>query len=391
MKFRILFSILFLLLVTQISFAIPSFSRQTGYTCHQCHSHHNHPSLTPYGRYFKAEGFIYVNTEMQKLIEEGDLLSITQNLNPSLIFKMRYLKENGHTGEFQIPEEGAVYMAGRVAKNAGFIFEFATFGNVEDDKVNLFSSLKVPFIFKRDKRILGVVPYITERLGSAYSFEVLNTGAVRNIRIVEFDKETSAQQYIGTDTPAEGLGFYIYDPKWYIVYSPWVPKHGEAKVKSFSHYLRLALTPHYKHWDIGTGIQIWTGKSKIEENHTTEELKTNAYAVDFQAMGHIGHNPIGFFVTYANAKGESHSVFNSGINDKKALIGLVEVGVIPDTINLGFAYRKATNQDDENDDAYTFSLKYIPFRNIELQFDYAIYTGETEVENKWVLMFFGAF
>ncbi len=390
MKLKIILSLISFLLIFEISLAIPSFSRQTGFSCHKCHSHHNHPSLTPFGRQFKAEGFVYVNTKMQKLIEEGNLLSITQNLNPSLIFKMRYLKENGHTGEFQIPEEGAVYMAGRVAKNAGFIFEFATFGNVEDDKINLFSSLKVPFTFKIDKNIIGVVPYITERLGSAYSFEVLNTGAVRNIRIVEFKNETSAQQYIGTDTPAEGLGIYLYNPQWYVVYSPWIPKHGEAKVKNFSHYFRVALTPHYKHWDLGAGVQVWSGESKLEE-HTIEKLKTNAYAVDFQAMGHIGHNPLGLFLTYANAKNEEHSIFNSGTHNKKALVGLVEIGIVPDTINLGIAYRNATNENNEDDDAYTFSLKYIPFRNIELQFDYAVYTGETEIDNRWVFMFFGAF
>ncbi len=391
MKLKILLSFFILFGLFEITFAIPSFSRQTGFSCHQCHSHHNHPSLTPYGRQFKAEGFIYVNQKIQKLIEEGDLLSITQNLNPSLIFKMRYLKENNHTGEFQIPEEGAVYLAGRVAKNGGFIFEMATFGNVHNNKVNFFSSLKVPFIFKIDKKIFGIVPYTTEHLGSAYSFEVLNTGAVKNIRLIEFKNETSAQQYIGTDTEAEGLGFYLYTQNWYVVYSPWIPKHGEAKAKTFSHYLRGAVTPHFKHWDLGAGIQLWSGKTKIEEGMVTEELKTNAYALDFQAMGHLYHNPLGIFVTYGNAKGEEHSIFNNGEHNKKALIGLVEVGIVPDTVNIGFAYRNATNGDGNNDDSYTLSFKYIPFRNIELQFDYAVYTGDTEIKNKWVLMFFGAF
>jgi len=389
---KINIALLIILLLMEISTAIPSFSRQTGFTCHKCHSHHNHPSLTPFGRLFKANGFVYVNTQVQKLIEEGDLLSIVQNLNPSLIFKLRYFKAEGETGELQLPEEGSLYLAGRIAKNGGFLFEFATFGNTENNEVNLFSSLKVPFIFKpKEKFVLGVVPYLTDKFGSAFSFEVLNTGAVRNIRIVEFKNETSAQQYIGTDTPAEGLGVYLYNDLWHVVYSPWIAKHGKVKVKQFSHYFRAVVTPHISHWDIGTGLQIWSGKSVIEEYNVQEEIKTEAFAFDFQAMGHLDRYPIGVFITYAHAKGDQHSIFSPGDSDKRALVGLVEIGVIKDVINVGFAYRDAKNENGEDDNAVTVSFKYIPFRNIELQFDYSKYYNDLLPDNKMVLMFFGAF
>ncbi len=386
-----IFILLLNFFILNLVHAIPSFSRQTGFTCHKCHSHHNHPSLTPFGRLFKANGFTYVNTEIQKLIEEGNLLSITQNLNPSLIFKLRYFKEKGETGELQFPEEGSLYLAGRVAKNGGFLFELATFGKVEDEKVNFFSSLKVPFVFKLDKKILGVVPYLTDKFGSAFSFEILNTGAVRNIRIVEFKDETSAQQYIGTDTPAEGIGFYLYSDKWFVVYSPWVAKHGKIQVKEFSHYFRAALTPHIKHWDVGAGIQTWLGKTKVEEGHSEEILKTEALALDFQAMGDIKHHPVGVFITYAKAKGDEHSIFSPGEKSKKAMIGLVEVGIKKDLFNVGLAYRDAKDENGEKDDALTFSFKYIPFRNIEIQFDYSKNYRNEDTEDKWVLMFFGAF
>jgi len=328
-----------------LSYAIPSFSRQTGFTCHKCHSHHNHPSLTPFGRLFKANGFTYVNTEIQRLIEEGDLLSITQNLNPSLIFKLRYFKEEDKTGELQFPEEGSIYLAGRVAKNGGFLFELATFGKTEDEKVNFFSSLKVPFIFKLDKNILGVVPYLTDKFGSAFSFETLNTGA----------------------------------------------KHGNIQIKEFSHYFRAAFTPRIKHWDIGTGVQTWLGKTKVEEDHSEEVLKTEAIALDFQAMGDIKHHPVGIFITYAKAKGDEHSIFSPGEKSKKAMIGLVEVGIKKDLFNVGLAYRDAKDEHGEKDDALTFSFKYIPFRNIEIQFDYSKNYRNEDTEDKWVLMFFGAF
>ncbi len=389
---KLFFVIFTVFSLSYLSFAIPSFSRQTGFTCHKCHSHHNHPSLTPFGRVFKAQGFLYVNTKLQKLIEEGDLLSIVQNLNPSLIFKLRYFKESGETGELQFPEEGSLYLAGRIAKNGGFLFEFATFGKTEHDRVNLFSSLKVPFIFKpTEKIILGIVPYLTDKFGSAFSFEVLNTGAVRNIRLVEFKDETSAQQYIGTDTPAEGIGIYLYGDLWHLVYSPWVAKHGTVKVKEFSHYFRAVITPHINHWDIGAGIQLWTGKTRYEEGTLEETLKTDAYALDFQAMGHVGMYPLGIFITYAQAKGDHHSLFSPGEHDKKALIGLTEIGIVKDLLNFGVAYRDATDENGESDDALTLYIKYIPFRNIELQIDYSKYYKDNYPDNRFVFMFFGAF
>jgi len=82
---------------------------------------------------------------------------------------------------------------------------------------------------------------------------------VRGARVLEDRKAISAQQYIGTATTAEGLGAYIYNDLWYATYSAYVPSNGTVKKYTPAHYLRVAMTPNIKGWDVGFGGQLWKG------------------------------------------------------------------------------------------------------------------------------------
>ncbi|MBI4997306.1 MAG: hypothetical protein HZC22_10515, partial [Rhodocyclales bacterium] len=199
-------------IVATPSQAVPAFARQTGKACSTCHFQH-YPALNSYGQDFKAGGF----TDMGKQpLLKGSDLSLPSILNASLFFKFRYQDTNGKdtagtataaSGDWQVPDEFALLFGGRVTDNIGFMLE----GQLADNTAPFLAGFKMPAMYKVGEEIkAGVVPYTTDALGAAYGFELLNTGTVRNVRVNEHRSETSAQQYIGTATPATGAAFVLY-------------------------------------------------------------------------------------------------------------------------------------------------------------------------------------
>jgi len=157
----------------------------------------------------------------------------------------------------------------------------------------------------------------------------------------------------------------LYNELYHIVYAAWVPEHNVSKISSPAHYLRFALTPQYKGWDFGI------------------------YAFNFQAMGNIGR-PLTITLTYGNAKNESNSLFNTGTDNKTAITGLAEVGLVPDRFLMSIGYRNATDENGNSDDAEMVGAKYMLNRNVQLQLDYAHYNDQSE-KNDYLFMLSSAF
>ncbi|WP_457641379.1 hypothetical protein [Persephonella sp.] len=366
--------------------AIPAFARQMTATCSTCHSQNQFPALNSFGRSFKASGYTMIGNE--KLItEENMFISLPTVLNASFAIKIRYIKTGGATSELQFPDEAALLIGGRASENAGTFIEIG-YDNV--DKKFLLANFKIPFVFDVANRKIGIVPFTTDAFGPSFAFEILNTGAVRNQRILEERNVISAQQYIGTATEAEGVGFYVYDDLYSFVYAAWGPAHGTVKLSKTSHYLRVAFTPRIGGWDIGFGGQIWAGKTEVKNDDGSKtSFKTNANALDFQAMGDIGI-PLTIILTYGNAKNETNSIYNKGTDNKKALTGVVEIGVIPDRVLLAVGYRDATDENGNSDNAGIIGTKYMINRNIELQFNYT-YFADRAAKNRYLFMLYTAF
>ena len=176
----------------------------------------------------------------------------------------------------------------------------------------------------------------------------------------------------------------------------WAPFYGREittlDIKELSNYGRVAFTPNIAGWDIGVGLQYWGGKTVVRNNTgetitvnsplgsinidpgTEESLFTRALALDFQAMGYIRNIPLGVFLTYGQSPlsktGEPTNIFNTNPQLEKTVIaGLVELGVIPDIINVSLGYRKARNE-GRDDNAYIFGAKYHLHRNVQFQVNY---------------------
>jgi hypothetical protein len=369
--------------VPTTSLAFPAFARQTGMACASCHFQ-KYPALTPFGRAFKAAGFTMMGA--QETVK-GERLSLPSILNGSVFLKIRYQKTNGtdipgerttNAGEVQFPDEFALLLGGRVSANAGFMIE----GQLADASAPLVAGFKMPFTFALGSSIrANVIPFSTDALGVAYGFELLNTGAVRNVRVNENRNAVSAQQYISTATAAEGLAFVLVEPRWFVNVTKWSPNHfagaeGVANGAPTATYVRAAFTPTVREWDLGIGIQSWTGSAGIANAAGTgvDIFKTNALAFDAQAQGAIQGLPLGVYVTHAksdaSAAGAATNLFNSRARDRSASTVTAELGVLksPHLTVLG-AYRNADNgraAANSTDNAVTFGVNWMVSQNVGL-------------------------
>lgn len=399
-----------LFLAPDESQAVPAFSRQTGQACQGCHFQH-YPALNAFGRAFKAGGFTMVGG--QSLLE-GDMLSLPSVLNASIVLKVRYQKTNGNDdssgtnkGELQFPDEAALFMGGRVGENVGFAFEAGLGGAGADN----FTSFKIPFVFKVGNVNLSAIPFTTDALGASFGFELLNTGAVRNMRVLEHRKDISAQQYVGTATAAEGFAFVAANEMGFVNVSLWGPSHYAKDVGPLSKYFRAALTPNLGGWDLGLGFQWWTGTTKVGsdvDDAPAGNYQTKAWAIDAQAQGQAGNMPLGVYISYASADksnaDEPANYFNSKTTgDKTAFAILGELGVIPNKLTVAAAYRAgdtgATSNNKQN--AITLGLTYHFLQNARLELNHSIYSGsyydlaanneEADGDQLTTLMLFTAF
>jgi len=382
----------FLLTAVTEANAIPAYARQTGNACSACHFQH-YPALNEVGRDFKAGGYTDMGKSKQDKIEKDDL-SLPGILNTSLFFKLRYQKTNGieaagerttNSGEWQFPDEFSLLFGGRISKNIGFFLE----GQLASHDEPFLANFKMPFMFEVGNSQIGAIPFTSQDLGVAFGFELLNTGAVHNIKTMEHAAETSAQQYIGTDTSAEGLALVYYHRLFHVNVSKWSPNHaagaqGLANGKPTATYLRAAATPAVGKWDLGFGAQVWSGSAETDDGAgtgTVTKLNTKAWAVDAQIQGEVGKLPLGIYLSHATAKGTAPgatpNLFNANPNSKKGTVIAAELGVLPGKATLMFAYRKGDTGEATNsgDNAVTFGGTYQVVQNVQLQLQFSKRSG----------------
>ena len=369
--------------------AVPAFARQTGLACSTCHFQH-YPALNAFGRAFKAGGYTQIGGEGKV---EGEDLSIPDTLNASLVTKVRYQKTNGkdnnnengstdtNKGQLQFPDEAALLIGGRAGEHVGFLLE----AQLGDADIPVFASYKMPITYDVGPMKLSVIPFTTDAAGASYGFELLNTGATRMSRVLEHRTETSAQQYIGTATAAEGFAFVASSDMFFVNYTMWAPVHGTTDAGPYLSYIRAAATPNVGGWDIGAGVQWWGGTTKRDTNSSagtdaTTRESADAYAIDAQAQGNMGL-PLGVYLTYGNAKrtkaGDTANLFNSNAKDKKAWSLLAELGVLPGKATVAAGYRAGNTGAAANNKQNTTTLgaTYLLAQNVELQLNYSMNNG----------------
>ena len=404
------FTLAALLLAAMPSSAVPAFARQTGKACSSCHFQH-YPLLNEFGMDFKASGFV----DMKNKPLAGKELSLADSLYASLFTKIRYQKSNGHdglnadegtvksthSGELQFPDEFALLMGGRIGQNVGFMLE----GQLAGEGAVL-AGFKMPMMWELGGMKAGAVPFTTDALGASYGFELLNTGAVRNVRASEHRSETSAQQYVffqstgprsgetdpvtgatvrNTAGAATGVALALYDPRFFVVVAPHTPNHlpgsGGQLGSLNAMYFRAAFTPSFESWSMAVGVQAWSGKNvRFNDggaglfSNDVATVSTKGWAIDAQAQGSVAGMPLGVYLAHAKAPGTqagstTPNLFNANANARTATTVTAELGVLPQKVTVLASYRRADNgaATYSSDNAFTLGATYQLYQNLQFQ------------------------
>ncbi len=384
--------------------AIPAYARQTGQTCAACHFQ-RYPLLNAYGRNFKENG--YTQVKPGTTIEDSDL-SLPITLNAALVSKFRYQKTNGtnpggtNTGNFDVPDEASLFLAGRVAKNIGFQADI----NIAKEGAGL-AGFKVPFVFPGEAVSFLAIPFFTDAQGAAYGYELLNTGAVEYSRAIEHGRESSAQQYLVKDgneeTGTTGVALVARHKLGYLSYTPHYANGGSAAPKGYLSYVRGVITPgKVGNFDVAGGFQLWAGTSTIVGDSSDNVTKhANVLAFDAQAQGKIGNYPLGIYLTYGSAakSGVKTNMFNSStVASKTAYAIAADLGIIPSRLGIEAAYRNARNGTGINDgeNAFTLGAIYNISKNLAFHINQTFYSYDqpdlaADGDRKTTIMLFSAF
>ncbi len=357
--------------------AMSTYARQTGQACSSCHFQH-YPLLNEFGRAFKAGG--YTMGGKQGLID-GAGLSLPEVLNAGIVTKIRYQKSNGPTvggtndGQLQFPDELLLEVGGRISENIGFQTDLSL-NNGGGDVVE---GMKIPFIYDVAGFKAGVIPFTTASQGVAYGFELLNTGAARGQRMVEARKTFSAQQYVGVGQgAAEGFALVASNSQFFANLSKWSPRTvGDASGSPTATYLRVAATPSYGDWDLGVGLQSWSGHAT---NTSGATVNTKAFALDGQAQGKVGAMPLGVYLSYTKADGTNGgtpNLFNGNPNNKTSTNIAAELGVLPGKATVTLGYRNGDNGKaaHNGDDSWMIGGSYQIVQNVQLQLNHEMFSG----------------
>jgi len=376
--------------------AIPAFARQTGMACTACHAQH-FPVLNAFGRAFKAGGYTMMGAQGKV---EGDHLSIPNQLNASMVLKLRYQKDssagaavsasggtvanvnNPNTlGDGQVQwDEFALFFGGRISENVGFALE----GNMMSGG-SLLGGFRMPFVYDVGAAKISVVPFTTDAMGPQMGYEQSSAGVFRANRWAEHRRDISAIQYNadrGLDGgAASGFALVAAGDMGYVSFTKWSPSfamgaNGDAPHDLDSNYFRIAATPTVGNWALHVGAGRMSGTSTIQGASpagaaTDGTARVGAIAgtlidtdqtfADFQAQGEVGGKELGVYATWARAPATTNcNAYNThatnagacrivatkpvggqAVSDRKAWTIGADYSVIPNVLSIGAAYRNA--------------------------------------------------
>ncbi len=122
-RLRLWFGLLVLGLGT-VAWAVPSYSRQTGFPCSTCHT--TPPELTAFGRQFKLNGYTLSNMRRIKAPGRGNAagLALNQFLPVSVMFQIsdtltRSAQPGTQNENAEFPQQMSIFLAGAWSAHAG--------------------------------------------------------------------------------------------------------------------------------------------------------------------------------------------------------------------------------------------------------------------------------
>jgi hypothetical protein len=397
--------------------AVPAFARQTGRACSACHYQH-FPLLNGVGQEFKSSGFTQVGAKGKF---KGEDLSIPDTVNMG-VFTTTYFQteSSGTTGGVANPSGGvnpaagsqaqkwgvpgtggelSLFIGGRAAEFAGFLAEAGLGGGGTPNSGGVVGAAKLAMLFPVGDARIGPVIYSSTGQGAAYSFELLNTGAVNTQKMMgnngpsnQHVRATSAAQYFNTNSAATGISVVANNSMGFVNIGAYEMAGNDAVGGANGMgltYMRLATTIALAGWDAGFGIQNFGGKSTVTCGNNVAMGNVacaagvtanapKATIIDAQMQGDLGAMPVGFYASYGSAAAGNATeinVFNlgaptggAGTKASTSFNVAAEFGIIPHVSTIQVAVRMAKNGAASNngDNALMLGVTYELAQNIGL-------------------------
>lgn len=380
--------------------AVPSFSRQTGQACSSCHFQH-FPLLNATGQEFKATAFTKMSANSKF---KGDDLSIPDQVNLGG-FTTTYFQSqsNNQVGgviaadKWGVPGTGgefSLFIGGRMSAFAGFLAEAGLGGNGAPNTGGVVGAAKVAMLFPVGEARIGPVVYTNNGQGAAYSFELLNTGAVNTQKMMGNNGPTSqhvrasyAAQYLNTNQSATGVHLVANNSMGFINVGAY-EMAGNQAVGGANNlnltYIRVASTMEFKGWETGFGIQNFGGKSTVTGGLLgVVNNAPKATIIDAQAQSDLGGMSVGIYASYGTAAAGTATDINL-LNPKGSLGGTsaksfnvaAEFGIIPHgTVQVAMRMAKNGAAIDNTDNAVLLGVTYELAQNIGLSFHHTAQSG----------------
>jgi len=367
------------------AYAIPAFARQMNVSCTACHASNGYPTLTRFGRDFKASGYTMIGKE--NTIEDNNprnkFLSLPQTLNVSMVAEPSMTKDSNANGTTVTTTDIGLFVGGRIGEHMGTFIEVGY-----DDGASTWSlaNFVVPITYKSGDYTYGIVPYNTDGHGVTGGFELLNIrdGALAGIGAAGDD--------IGL---AQGAAFYVYNENFNVNYTAWSKGNKSASGMRLASSVKAVYTPEIAGWDLAFGAQYMFGNTNdVNAAGDTAvagtSLKARAFALDFQALGNVSSLPVVFDASYANAANDSDAFGGLQPNNKTAFVGDLSVGVIPrELVVLGNYTRTDDGSDtagvDATNNAEMVGLRYFLMQNVYAQTDITFNSSNQEPNKSWGL------
>jgi hypothetical protein len=240
------------------------------------------------------------------------------------------------------------------------------------------------------------VIYTNNGQGAAYSFELLNTGAVNTQKMMgnngpnsQHVRATYAAQYLNTNQSATGIHIVANNKVGFINIGAYEMAGNQAVGGANSlglRYIRAATTLEYQGWEMGFGVQNFGGTS------TVTNLTPKATIVDAQMQSDLGGTSVGLYASYGTAAAGTTDVagtnpfnpaggaggvnFVPGSKTASAFNVAAELGVIPHgTVQVALRMAKNGAAINDGDNAVMVGVTYELVQNMGLSFHHTMQSG----------------
>ena len=292
--------------------AIPAFARQTGAACLSCHFQ-TFPAVNSFGRAFKMGSFTDVGDEA---LVEDDALSIPASLNATVVIRGNYTRTSTTaagvkttTGNWNVPSETPILIAGRVGSNSGAFVEFAN-GGAGAGPAGAGAPVSVgnwQFMNSFDLGGFKVgVSAANSTFGGSAQMEYSNVFGQHSGKLA--GGNVSAIQALGFAQATVGVGAWVGNDMGNIQLALIAPSaaQGTNVGTSFGKLVRGAATLDLAGWDTLIGFGVVTGTAgKSVASGGVGQNPMDLQFVDAQFQGAVGDTSIGVYADWAHAKGKT--------------------------------------------------------------------------------------